>query len=34
MSKHRKPYYLFILCAMLAMMTTACFRESSEGAPP
>ena len=32
MSKHRKPYYLFILCAMLAMMTTACFRESAEGA--
>lgn len=32
MSKHRKPYYLFILCAMLAMMATACFRESSEGA--
>lgn len=31
MSKHRKPYSLFILCAMLAMMTTACFRESSEG---
>ena len=31
MSKHRKPYSLFILCAVLAMMMTACFRESSEG---
>ena len=30
MSKHRKPYYLLILCAMISMVTTACFRDSAE----
>lgn len=31
MSKHRKPYCLFILCAMLSLAATACFRDSAEG---
>ena len=31
MSKHRKPYCLFILCAVLSLVATACFRDSAEG---
>lgn len=31
MSKRRKPYCLFILCAMLSLVATACFRDSAEG---
>ena len=31
MSRHRQPYCLFILCAMLSLVATACFRDSAEG---
>ena len=31
MSKDRKPYLLLILCAMLSLAATACFRDSAEG---
>ena len=31
MSKRRKPYYLLLLCAVLSLTATACFRDSAEG---
>ena len=32
MFNHRKPYFLLIVCALLALMMTGCFRDSSEEA--
>jgi len=31
MSKHWNRYYLIILCVVLSLITTACFRDSAEG---